>query len=256
MYPQRRVVRQALRRRMPVTVGVVLLALLLALAVVGCGGGGGQPQQEEEAAEQRERNPQPQQQQEEAKPRAVPEYGDLRPGMYVTDEFKPAFSFEVVGKGWVVGGAEERGVLDMRQGAEGPVLSFVNEQEVFDPSKLRDMDSVPAPKNLVTWLQRHPYLETEQPQPATIGGVKGVQLDAVVADDVPTSECGDNCLGLFMVTLEIAWVAYEKEKVRFIVLEDVGGERVTIAVEALAVDFEEFLPKAQKVIDTVEWKGA
>jgi hypothetical protein len=254
MYPQRRVMRQALRRGIPVTVSVVLLALLLALAVVGCGGGGGQPQQEE-AAEQRERNPQPQQE-EETNPRAVPEYGDLRPGMYVTDEFKPAFSFEVVGEGWVVGGAEERGVLDMRQGAEGPVLSFVNEQEVFDPSKLRDMDSVPAPKNLVSWLQRHPYLETEQPQPATVGGVKGVQLDAIVADDVPTSECGDNCLGLFMVGPDIDWVAYEKEKVRFIVLEDVGGERVTIAVEALAVDFEEFLPKAQKVIDTVQWRGS
>jgi hypothetical protein len=254
MHPQRRVMRQALRRGIPVTVSVVLLALLLALAVVGCGGDGGQPQQEE-AAEQRERNPQPQQE-EETKPRAVPEYGDLRPGMYVTDEFKPAFSFEVVGEGWVVGGAEERGVLDMRQGAEGPVLSFVNEQEVFDPSKLRDMDSVPAPKNLVSWLQRHPYLETEQPQPATVGGVKGVQLDAIVADDVPTSECGDNCLGLFMVGPDIDWVAYEKEKVRFIVLEDVGGERVTIAVEALAVDFEEFLPKAQKVIDTVQWRGS
>ena len=42
---------------------------------------------------------------------------------------------------------------------------------------------------------------------------------------------------------------------RFIVLEDVGGERVTIAWEAPAADFEEFLPEAQEVIDTVEWKG-
>ena len=256
MYLLRRItVRQALRRGLPVTVGNVLLALLLALGVVGCGGGDGQPQQQEKAAEQRERNPQPQQ--EGAKARAVPEYGDLRPGKYVTDEFKPAFSFEVVDEGWVVGGSEERGILDMKQGAEGPVLSFVNEQEVFDPSKPRDMVSVPSPKNLVTWLQRHPYLQTEQPQPATIGGVKGVQLDAAVADDVPVTECGDNCLGLFVVTLEIAWVAYEKEKVRFIVLEDVGGERVTVAVSApSAVDFEKFSPKAQKVIDTVQWRAS
>jgi hypothetical protein len=239
MYPRRRMLRQALRRGLPVTVGIVLLALLLALAVVGCSGGGGQPQQQEEA-----------------KASAVPEYGDLRPGKYVTDEFKPAFSFEVVDEGWVVGGAEERGILDMKQGAEGPVLSFVNEQEVFDPSKPRDMVSVPSPKNLVTWLQRHPYLQTEQPQSVSIGGGKGVQLDAVVAD-VPATECGDTCLGLFMVTLEIPWVVYEKERVRFTVLEDVGGERVTIAVGAPAVeDFEEFLPKAQKVIDTVKWEGA
>ena len=218
-----------------------LLASFVVLALSTCSGGGGDQRAEQE---------------EEVKARAVPKYGDLRPGKYVSDEFKPTFTFEVVDKGWVVGGAEERGILDMRQGVEGGVLSFVNEQEVFDPSKPRELDNVPAPKNLVTWLQRHPYLETEQPQPTTIGGVKGMQLDAVVAEDVPASECGDNCLGLFMITLEIPWVVYEKEKVRFIVLEDVGGERVTIAVEALAADFEEFLPKAQKVIDTVQWRAS
>jgi hypothetical protein len=58
-----------------------------------------------------------------------------------------------------------------------------------------------------------------------------------------------------MITLEIPWVIYEKEKDRFIVLEDVGGERVIIAVSAFA-DFEEFLPKAQKVIDTVQWRAS
>ena len=157
------------------TLKLGLLVSFVVFALSACGAGGGQPQQqqekEEEAAEQRERNPPPQQQ-EEAKTREVPEYGYLRPGKYLTDEFKPAFSFEVVDEGWVVGGAEERGILDMRLGVEGPVLSFVNEQEVFNPSKLRDMDSAPAPKNLVSWLQRHPYLQTEQSQPATIGGVK------------------------------------------------------------------------------------
>src|SRR5829696_1761805 len=68
-----------------------------------------------------------------AKARTIPDYGELRPQRYVTDEFKPAFSFEVVGGGWVVGGHEDRGVLDMRRGVERPVLSFVNEQRVFDP---------------------------------------------------------------------------------------------------------------------------
>ena len=216
----RAAVGHALRLGLVVAVVVLVLSACSGGGSGAAGGGGGAAGEEE------------------AKARTVPEYGDLRPGKYVTDEFKPAFSFEVVNEGWVVGGAEERGILDMRQGVEGGVLSFVNEREVFDPSKPHDMDSVPAPKNLVTWLQRHPYLETEQPQPATIGGVKGVQLDAVVADDVPTSECGDSCLGLFMVTLEISWVAYEQEQVRFIVLEDVEGERVTIAVDARALHVE------------------
>jgi hypothetical protein len=253
MYPQRRMVRQTLRRGLPLTVGVVLLVLLLALAVVGCGGGGGQPQQEE-AAEQRERNPQPQQ--EEAKARKFPLYGELRPGKYVTDEFKPAFSFEVVDEGWIVGGSEERTLVEIRQGVAGPLVGFVSAEQVFNPSKVRELDNMPAPKDMVAWLQQHPYLQTDEPQPAALGGVEGVRLDAVVAS-VPATECGGDCLGLFTVSdRAYDWVVYEKEKLRFIVLEDVGGERVTIVVEAPAVDFEEFLPKAQKVIDTVEWEGA
>ena len=135
------------------------------------------------------------------------------------------------------------------------MLAFVNTEQVFNPSKVRELDRMPAPEDLVAWLRRHPYLQTDEPQPATVGGVEGLRLDAVVAS-VPATECGGNCLGLFTDTAATYdWVVFEEEKVRFIVLEDVGGERVTIAVEAPAADFEEFLPKAQQVIDTVEWEG-
>ncbi len=221
-----------------------LLAAFVVIVLSACGGGdqgeggGGQAKQEEQA-----------------EPRKVPEYGDLRPGTYATDEFEPAFTFGVVGEGWVVGGAEERGVLDMRLGVEGPVISFANEQKVFDPSKPSDLIAVSGPEDMAAWLRKHPYLETEGPEPASVGGVKGARIDAVVADDVPASECGDNCLGLFMIGPDIDWVVYEKERVRFVVLEDVGGERVIIVAETRAADFEGFLPKAQEVLKTVEWKG-
>ena len=223
-----------------------LLAAFVVFALSACGGGGGS---------QGEGGGDKQAKQEQAKPRKLPEYGDLRPGKYVTDVFEPALSFEVVGKGWVVGGAEERGVFDMRLGVEGPVISFANEQKVFDPSKPSDLIAVSAPKDMVAWLQGHPYLETEEPEPTAVGGVKGTQIDAEVADDVPNSECGDNCLGLFSIGPDIDWVVYEKERVRFVVLEDVGGERVVVAVEAKAGDFEKFLPRAQEVLETVDWKG-
>lgn len=222
-----------------------LLAAFVVIVLSACGGGGG---------DQGEGGGGQAKQEEQAKPRKLPEYGDLPPGKYVTDEFEPAFSFGVVGEGWVVGGAEERGALDVRLGVEGPVISFANEQKVFDPSKPSDLIAVPAPEDMVAWLQRHPYLETEEPEPASVGGVKGAQIDAVVADDVPISECGDNCLGLFLIGPDIDWVVYEKERVRFVVLEDVGGERVTIAAETRAADFEGFLPKAQEVLKTVEWE--
>ena len=51
-------------------------------------------------------------------------------------------------------------------------------------------------------------------------------------------------------------VILEEEKDRVIVLEDVEGETVTILFGGPAVDFEEFLPKAQKLLDTVEWESA
>jgi hypothetical protein len=37
---------------------------------------------------------------------------------------------------------------------------------------------------------------------------------------------------------------------------DVEGKTVVIDVAAQAGKFDEFLPKAQKVLDTVEWEGA
>ena len=225
-----------------------VLAAFVVIVLSACGGGGGGAEQGGGGGGQAK--------QEQAKPRKIPDYGDLRPGKYVTDVFEPDLSFGVVGEGWVVGGPEEPGVFDMRLGVEGPVISFVNEKEVFDPSKLGDLIGVPAPEDMAAWLQRHPYLETEEPEPVSVGGVKGTQIDAVVADDVPTLECPGNCLGLFSISPEIDWGVYEKERVRFVVLEDVGGERVVVAVEAKAGDFEGFLPKAQKVLDSVEWEDA
>jgi hypothetical protein len=230
--------------------GVVVAFVVLALSACGGGGGGG-----DEGGGGAEAEPK------QAKPREFPLYGELHEGTYFTDKFQPAFSFRVVDRNWVVSGSEERTLVEIRQGVEGKsLLAFLNPDQVFNPSKVRELDSMSAPEDMVAWLQKHPYLQTDDPQPATVGGVKGVRLDAVVAS-VPPTECGGNCLGLFTASdsqggLEGSydWVVYEKEKLRFIVLEDVGGERVTIVAEAPAEEFEEFAPKAQRVLDSVEWK--
>ncbi len=42
---------------------------------------------------------------------------------------------------------------------------------------------------------------------------------------------------------------------RGIVLEDVGGDTVVVGFLGPADEFDEHAPKAQKVIDTVEWRG-
>jgi hypothetical protein len=38
-------------------------------------------------------------------------------------------------------------------------------------------------------------------------------------------------------------------------LEDVEGKTVTIGIGSLAIEFDDLLPEAQKVLDTVKWRG-
>jgi hypothetical protein len=45
-------------------------------------------------------------------------------------------------------------------------------------------------------------------------------------------------------------------KERLIVLEDVEGEVVTMYFGGTATEFDEVVPEAQKVIDTVQWGGS
>jgi hypothetical protein len=44
-------------------------------------------------------------------------------------------------------------------------------------------------------------------------------------------------------------------KTRVIIL-DVKGEAVSIAIGSATSEFNEFLPEAQKVLDTVKWGGS
>ena len=37
---------------------------------------------------------------------------------------------------------------------------------------------------------------------------------------------------------------------------DVEGETVTISITSPATEFDEFTPKAQKVVDSVKWTGS
>ena len=171
---------------------------------------------------------------------------------YVSEEFKPAFCFKTVGEGWEDGSTERHDVLDIGNG--NAVLMFMNVEKVYDPSELTKVDKVPAPEDMVGWLQQHPYLQTEEPEPASIGGAKGVYFDAVVTD-LPEGYDDSACrvpnreaLRLISLSGVESWdedpCIFEDEKVRFIVLEDVKGETVTLMFGSRAVDFEEFLPKA------------
>jgi hypothetical protein len=69
--------------------------------------------------------------------------------------------------------------------------------------------------------------------------------------------CGEQaCVRLYKgSTRESGIVRYVDWKDRLVIL-DVGGETVLIDVAAQADKFDAFLPKAQEVLDSVEWESA
>src|SRR5829696_3783322 len=218
---------------------VGLLGTLLVLALSACGGAGGQEEQ--------------------AKARPLPQdpQAALSPGEYHSVEFKPPLSFKV-GKGWE--NAAEQLPAYINLGYEGGIethyLAFANVKEVFKPGTLEMVD---APKDLVGWLQHHPYLKTSKPQPVTVGGVKGEQLDVLVElpkDYSVDPECSD-CLDIAPLSNDQeAAIFTEGNKRKVIVLEDVKGDTVMIWFAGPPETFDKFAAEAQKVVDSVKWSGS
>ena len=225
MYPHR-LVSQALR--------LGLLVTVLVLALSACGGD-----------------------EKEAKPRPLPEEQQtLSPGTYLSEEFKPSLSL-TVSEGWANASYEVSDHLDFTW-RDRAVLGFVNAQVVYEPTKTGTANVVEAPKDMVGWFQHHPYLQTDKPKTATVGGVKGAQFDVVVGD-MPESysgTCGSDCVDLFRVSASTTLGQPKGYKARVIVLDNVKGETVTIYFVSLVSEFAEFAPEAQKVIDSVKWRGS
>ena len=217
---------------------LTVTALVLAvMALTSCGDGGGSEQ-------------------EEAKPGPLPEDPKaLRPGEYRSTEFKPSFSFRV-GMGWRTSSEflQISDKLAIVRGEEEPppTLIFRAPQEVFKYAKNGTTpEVVKAPKDMVGWFQHHPYLKTEKPGSATVGGVKGVRLDYTVSEDAPY-----DVINLFRYADGSDGGAGKGFKYRAIVLEDVEGKTVTIGIGNPTIGFDDLLPEAQKVLDTVKWEGS
>jgi hypothetical protein len=218
---------------------VGLLATLLVLALSSCGGGGSA--------------------QEEAKARPLPLYPTekaLRPGEYHSVKFKPPLSFKL-GKGWANTLPQLSAYIELgQQQGEIGYLTFANVKEVFKPGTV---NVVEAPIDLVGWLQQHPYLKTSKPQPVTLGGVKGEQLEVLVKD-LPQDYnglCGPDCVDIAPVSNgQQSAVFTHGNKRKVFVLEDVKGDTVMIWFAGPPDTFDTFASKAQKVVDTVKWTGS
>jgi hypothetical protein len=224
--------------------GVGMLTIVM-LALSACGGGSSA--QEEQQANKVHHIPEDSQ---------VYEGKPLPAGRYDTEEFKPAMSFTLE-KGWSRGGPELRDIWDLQDLQNDAFwVVFASAEEVWDPKGSDGLKRAPAPEDMVGWLQANPHMKSEKPKPTSVGGEKGVQFDAIVTGVVESPEC-PGCVDVPLFPFSDGTAGVEKgEKVRFIVLEDVKGQTVTIFIESSAVGFEEFLAKGQKVVDSVKWGGS
>ena len=214
----------------PMLVAVLVISGV-ALALSACGGGGGSGGGEHQQAK--------------ARPLPDKEYKALPPGEYHSEEFKPAFSFRV-GKGWQTPDADiketpERLIIETTEEVKGStLLIFRNPPEAYDSQKNKWVN-VNSYEDILSWYQHNPYLKTSNPEPVSVGGVKGVQLEADVTKDSPVD-------GVKSFSYSDGFVASidRGAQDRTIIL-DMKGEAVSIGAG---------FPRAQKVVDTVKWGGS
>jgi hypothetical protein len=262
VYPLKRMVRRVL--------GVGLLVTLGVLVMSACGGGDGGSA---EVYPKTRTLPEPNMDSFLAKPKPY------APGEYVSDEFRPAMSFKL-DKGWTnwepgahtqpEGFVETRDSISLFTYEERNLerntggfswVEFMVVRKVYEVTDSYEKVTVePAPDDMVNWLQNHPFLRAQEPEPATVGGEKGVQFDAVVSQTSqyyfgPEGVCQKPCLPL-VNSSGLHFSLFERSKARFIVLDDVQGDTVTIGVSAPAEKFDEFMSEVQQVLESIEWKGA
>src|SRR5215211_2284648 len=215
----------------------------LALTVSACGSSGAEHQQA----------------QAQAKGRPLPKYerAVLPAGRYHTTEFEPSLSFRITGDDWrfegpsgTLGDPEHPDYLFFQR-VPAAEIAFFNLRKlkgVYDPrGPAGEIEPMPAPDELVGWFQQHPYLKTSKPEPISVAGVKGVQFDVVVVN----MQKGDRCLSIFALSTGGPSDACDFHKVRYIVLEDVKG--VPVVIYYGDENFDEFVPVAENVLQSVEW---
>jgi hypothetical protein len=225
--------RRSALMKLALGVGVLMVAIL---ALTACGGGS---------------------EQEEVKAYPLPEHPKaLRPGEYHSTEFKPSLSFRV-GKGWLITEPQLPDFIEVGQLGEGGWILFATVEEVFKPGTQKVVE---APEDMAGWFQNHPLLQTSEPEPVTVGGVKGEQFEVVVeAPEDFHGECGLECVDVLSQSggeQSTYFLKKEDRERRVIVLENVKGETVEIVFSSPPEKFDEFAPEAEKVLKSVEWGGS
>ncbi len=144
---------------------------------------------------------------------------------YLLDEYSDLFTLKIKGTGfsWELG------------------FNLVTDAQIADPNSSA---TIRWPDDFAAYLQSNQYFEAGQPMPVTVGGVKGIQIDALVKN------IGQK--RTFIALKSTDWLYLDvTEKWRFIMLDDINGQRLLITMNAPPDGFSKAAELEQKVLDTV-----
>jgi hypothetical protein len=106
-----------------------------------------------------------------------------------------------------------------------------------------DGNQIPFPEDFASWIKSNPDFKTDEPTEVMVAGIKGVQIDATPVVTKKKS---------FLYMSGTTWNTIPSpEEWRFILLDDVNGERLLIVLIAPADQFQGAAEQAQEVLDTV-----
>lgn len=133
--------------------------------------------------------------------------------------------------------------------SDGWQLAFnlVTQAEVTDPVDPKGK-RVAFPADFVAWLQANPDFTTGEPTAVTVAGYPGIQIDATPIWRSTTAHTKP----FLHLPSKIGWnLVTDPEQWRFILLDDVNGERVLILMITPPHVFDQATQEAQALLTTV-----
>ena len=131
------------------------------------------------------------------------------------------------------------------QSYEGAELVFmlVKDARIADPASTATM---PWPDDFVAYLHSNRYLEVGEAIPITVGGVNGTQVDVSITNS------GERRTLIGLAVHDWFYLDYDQNW-RFIMMDDVNGQRLLIGTTEAPEGFSVATDLAQEVIDSVEF---
>lgn len=143
------------------------------------------------------------------------------PDWHVIDDFTDLVTVASKQKDWNVG------------------LNIVTNAKVADPVSGAQ---IPFPDDFASWIKSNPDFKADELTEVMVAGLKGLQIDAT---PMPAKQKD------FLYMSGTKWnMIPGPERWRFILLNNVNGERVLILLIAPADQFKDFIQQSQSIVDS------